>query len=95
MRYRLIGAKHVSGYVLRLKFSDGLEGDVDLKDEIYGPMFEPLRDLEAFKRFRLDSELRTLVWPNGADFDPVTLHDWPDHVEALATLAQQWELTTA
>ena len=75
MHYRLIDAKHVSGYVLHLKFSDGLEGDVDLKDEIYGPMFEPLRDLEAFRRFRLDSELRTLIWPNGADFSPEFLHE--------------------
>lgn len=75
MRYRLIEARHVSGYVLRLKFSDGLEGDVDLKDEIYGPIFEPLRDVEAFKRFRLDPELHTLVWPNGADFSPEFLHE--------------------
>jgi hypothetical protein len=75
MHYRLIDAKHVAGYILHLKFSDGLEGDIDLKEEIHGPIFEPLRDLETFKRFRLDPELRTLVWPNGADFSPEFLHE--------------------
>jgi len=75
MHYRLIDAKHVAGYILHLKFSDGLEGDIDLKEEIHGPIFEPLRDLETFKRFRLDPELRTLVWPNGADFSPEFLYE--------------------
>ena len=75
MHYRLTDAKHISGYVLHLKFSDGLEGDIDLREEIHGPIFEPLRDVETFKRFRLDPELRTLVWPNGADFSPEFLHE--------------------
>ena len=75
MRYRLIEAKHLRGYVIRLKFSDGLEGDVDLKGEIHGPIFEPLRDIETFKQFCLDPELHTLVWPNGADFSPEFLHE--------------------
>ena len=75
MHYRLTDAKHISGYVLHFKFSDGLEGDVDLREEIHGPIFEPLRDVETFKRFRLDPELRTLVWPNGADFSPELLHE--------------------
>ncbi|MGQ0749643.1 MAG: DUF2442 domain-containing protein [Betaproteobacteria bacterium] len=75
MHYRLVDAKHISGYVLHLKFSDGLEGDVDLKEEIYGPIIEPLRDLETFKSFRLDPELRTLVSPNGADFSPEFMHE--------------------
>ena len=75
MHYRLTDAKHISGYVLHLKFSDGLEGDIDLREEIHGPIFEPLRDVETFKRFRLDPELRTLVWPKGADFSPEFLHE--------------------
>ena len=39
MHYRLTDAKHISGYVLHFKFSDGLEGDVDLREEIHGPIF--------------------------------------------------------
>ena len=41
-----------------------------MQNELVGPVFEPLRDPEIFRDFRLDSELRTLVWPNGADFAP-------------------------
>ncbi len=75
MRYRLIDARYVKGYVLRLKFSDGVEGEIDLAAELYGPIFEPLKDPEIFRRFRIDSELHNVVWPNGADFAPEFLHD--------------------
>jgi hypothetical protein len=40
---------------------------------------------------RIDSEVNTLVWPNGADFDPATLHDWPENVAALVTRVREWE----
>jgi hypothetical protein len=44
---------------------------------------------------RIYPEVHTLIWPDGADFDPATLHDWPKHAEALATRARQWELAHA
>jgi len=75
VHYWIIKARYVRGYIIRVRFNDGLEGDVDLEDQIYGPIFEPLRDIETFKRFRLDPELHTLVWPNGADFSPEFLHE--------------------
>lgn len=75
MRYRLVDARYVKGFVLRLKFSDGLEGEIDLASELYGPIFEPLKDPEIFRRFRFDPELHNVVWPNGADFAPEFLHD--------------------
>jgi hypothetical protein len=62
-------------YRLRLGFSDGLVRDVDLsylRDR--GPIFEPLRDPEFFAQVRADPEARTVVWPNGADLDPLVLH---------------------
>jgi len=43
---------------------------VDLARELIGPVFEPLRDVENFRRFTLSQDLHTLVWPNGADFAP-------------------------
>lgn len=75
MNYRLLEARHVSKYTLFLRFSDGVEGEIDLQRELHGPVFEALRDVEAFKSFTLHPELHTLVWPNGADFSPEFLHD--------------------
>jgi hypothetical protein len=62
-------------YRLRLTFSDGVVGDLDLAAELWGEMFEPLRDIAQFNRVHVDPELGTLVWPNGADLDPEGLHD--------------------
>jgi len=67
---RIVDAHHVSGFIVWLRFSDGVEGEVDLSRELNGPMFEPLRDPGEFRRFVLHPELRTLVWPNGADLAP-------------------------
>jgi hypothetical protein len=75
MDFHVMEARYVSGYVVRLKFRDGTEGDIDLKSELTGPMFEPLLAIKQFKRFRVDDEFHTLVWPNGADFAPEFLHD--------------------
>lgn len=71
----VVAAKYKSGYQIWLRFNDGAEGLVDLGDELYGPMFKPLRDKKKFKSFRLDAELATLVWENGADFAPEFLRD--------------------
>ena len=75
MDYHVTEAQYVSGYVVRLKFRDGTEGEIDLGPQLTGPVFEPLRDLEQFKLFRVDPEFHTMVWPNGADFAPEFLHD--------------------
>ncbi len=66
----VIAVRHVSGHTIWLRFSDGAEGEVDLTNEIHGEMFEPLQDTEHFRKFQLHPELRTVVWPNGADFAP-------------------------
>ena len=50
-----------------------------------------LRDLEVFNQVRIDPEVETLVWPNGADFDPATLHDWPVHEQEFRRLSERWE----
>ena len=71
----VIDAHYVSGYTLRLRFSDGAEGEIDLGGELHGPVFEPLRDVSVFRQFAVHRELRTLVWPNGADFAPEFLRE--------------------
>lgn len=75
MILHVVDAKYADDYRLRLRFNDGAEGVVDLKDELYGEMFEPLKDLALFKSFRVDSELETVVWKNGADFAPEFLRE--------------------
>ncbi len=68
-------AKYLHDYVIWLKFNDGAIGQLDLKDELYGEVFEPLKDLEKFKAFKVDPELETIVWDNGADMAPEFLYD--------------------
>lgn len=75
MNYRLLEARYVRKYIVWLKFSDGVEGQIDLENELYGPVFEPLRNIEEFRKFSVDPELHTLVWQNGADISPEFLHD--------------------
>ena len=75
MILHVVEAQYERDYVIRLKFNDGAEGFVDLAKELYGEMFEPLKDKEKFKGFRLDAELNTIVWENGADLAPEFLHD--------------------
>jgi hypothetical protein len=66
----------VGDHCLRLSFEDGAEGDVDLSGWRWQGVFEPLADLDYFRQVRLDPELGTIVWPNGADLAPETLHEW-------------------
>jgi hypothetical protein len=60
---------------VRLGFTDGTTRDVDLDPLLWGPVFEQIReDDEVFASVRVDHELGTIVWPNGADIDPDVLH---------------------
>lgn len=85
----------VAPYTLQVRFDDGTEQVIDFQPVLAGELYGPLRDLTLFNQVKIDSEARTLVWPNGADFDPATLHDWPEQIEALKAQAQQWETVTA
>jgi Protein of unknown function (DUF2442) len=75
MAARIVAARYVSGYTIWLRFDNGVEGVVNLTDELDGEVFEPLKIVEYFRRFELHPELRTLVWPNGADFAPEFLRE--------------------
>jgi len=75
MTPRVIEASHVRGYVIRIRFSDGTEGDVDLASDLEGEIFAPLKDQAFLARLRVDPELHTVVWPNGADLAPEFLYD--------------------
>ena len=75
MNYLVEEARHVRDYVVWLRFRDGTSGEIDLEPELWGEMFEPLKDPEFFRSFKVDPECHTIVWPNGADFAPEFLHD--------------------
>ena len=68
-------AKYLHDYVVWVRFSDGAEGEVDLAGQLEGEVFGPLRDLKAFASFRVDPELQTIVWSNGADLAPEFLYE--------------------
>ena len=93
--YRVRSFQFVGPYTLRVQFDDQTEQVINFEPVLAGELYRPLRDLALFNRVQIDPEAHTLVWPNGADFDPATLHDWPKQAEALAAHARQWELTQA
>lgn len=83
-------------YILRIVFDDGAERIINFKPVLYGYYYAPLRDLNFFNQVRLDSEVHILVWPNGADFDPVTLYNWHQGDGAeLAQRAAHWHKAQA
>jgi Protein of unknown function (DUF2442) len=75
MPLRITTVEPLKDHNLRLTFNDGLVREVDLSSLLYGPLGEPLRDLDYFRQVRVDADSRTIVWPNGLDPDPDMLHD--------------------
>ena len=71
---RITSVEPLDGFRLRLAFTDGLVREVDLSHELWGPLAEPLQDPDYFRQVRVDSELGTVMWPNGYDLDPDVLH---------------------
>lgn len=71
----VVEVRYVRDYTVWLRFQDGTTGEVDIAPSFKGPVFEPLRDAEFFKQVRIDEEIGTIVWPNGADVAPETLYD--------------------
>jgi hypothetical protein len=71
----VIDAKYETEYKIRIKFNDGTVGIVDLYNDLWGKMFEPLKDVNVFKNFRVSEILNTIEWENGADFAPEFLFD--------------------
>lgn len=71
---RLVEVKPLEGYRLWLRFRDGVSGVVDLSAELWGPVFEPLKDEALFAQVTVHPELETVTWPNGADFAPEFLY---------------------
>lgn len=88
--HRVTDFERVGPFALKVAFEDGTTQVIDFRPVLAGEILGPLRDPEVFDQVRLDSETGTLVWPNGADFDPTTLHNWPEEGPRLADLARKW-----
>ena len=93
--YHVRTVEIVEPYRLRVRFTDDTEQVIYLKPVLAGEIYGPLLDVELFNQVAVDPEVKTLVWPNGADFDPATLHDWPKSKGAFAARARGWERLSA
>jgi hypothetical protein len=88
--YRVTSFEIVGPFVLKVGFDDHTARVIDFRPVLEGEMYGSLKDRSTFNQVRLDSEVGTLVWPNGADFDPATLHDWPDYQVEMTDRAKGW-----
>jgi hypothetical protein len=85
--------QQVAPYTLKLDFDDGAVQVIDFSPILYGNIYGPLRDSKLFDQVKLDADFETLVWPNGADFDPATLRFWPEELPYMLNLVEQWKKT--
>jgi hypothetical protein len=80
----------IAPFTLKVEFNDRTAQTIDFSPVLLGQIYGPLQDPVLFNRVQIDPEARTLVWPNGADFDPATLHDWPYVAEELVSMSRAW-----
>jgi hypothetical protein len=69
---KVIEANYIKDYIISFKFQDGSQKIIDLKNDLLGSVFEPLKDLNLFRSFKLN--FCTIEWENGADFAPEFLY---------------------
>ena len=93
--YHVHAVEVVGPYTLRVQFTDNTEQVINFQPILAGELYRPLLDPKLFNQVSIDPEVKTLVWPNGADFDPATLHDWPNCKDAFAARAREWERISA
>ena len=87
--YRVESFEIVGPYTLNVRFDDDRSVRINFEPVLHGELYGPLRDISVFNQVKIDPEVKTLVWPNGADFDPATLHDWPRYAEEFAMRMKQ------
>ena len=93
MKHQIVKIKSVTVpklYKIKVTFDDATEKTIDLEQLLTGPMYGPLKDPVVFKAVTIDPEAATVVWPNGADFDPETLYKWDLYEHELKDRALQW-----
>jgi hypothetical protein len=88
--HRVTSFEVVGEYTLRVGFDDQTSQVINFEPVLKGEVYGHLRERAVFRQVAIDTECQTLVWPNGADFDPGLLHDWSERAEAMADLARSW-----
>lgn len=84
IEYEIVAVEVPKHGVLKLRFADGLEGEVDVVDRIWGPVFERVRTVEGFREVSLEPEGISITWPGEVDLAPDTLYErvrtgvWPE-----------------
>ena len=78
--YRVVSFEPLRPFILQVTFDDGSKQIMDFLPILMGEIYGPLQNEKFFNQVEIDPEVHTLVWPNGADFDPATLHDWPEYI---------------
>jgi hypothetical protein len=84
MFLHVIGVTYLEDYRLRLEFNNGAVKDVDLQNELFGEIFEPLKDKALFRQVAVNPDTNTIEWPNGADFAPEFLYETGEEVRMVA-----------
>ena len=84
MFLHVTGVSYIEAYRLRVEFSDGVSKEVNLSGELYGEVFEPLKDVTFFQQVSVNEETNTIEWPNGADFAPEFLYETGTEVKRVA-----------
>ena len=83
--------RKIAPYTLEIVFGNDDCKTINFLPVIRGEMYGPLKDEDYFDKVMLDTEVKTIFWPNGADFDPELLYNWEHYVEELKTRADKWQ----
>jgi hypothetical protein len=67
--------EYIEDYSLRIRFNNGIEKEIDLSSDLYGEIFEPLKNINTFRNFYINQNTNTIEWENGADFAPEYLFE--------------------
>ena len=92
--YRVVSCEIVAPLTLKLRFDDETTQTINFEPVLFGELYAPLRDETLFNQVKIDAEVQTIVWPNGADFEPATLHDWPELADELIHRARHRDALT-
>lgn len=88
--YRVSSFQKVAPFTLRVQFDDGTSQIIDFRPVLQGELYGPLQEPTVFDQVRIVLEVHTLVWPNGANFDPAILHNWVRVGPRTQSLVEQW-----